>query len=83
MSLSIIKTITNLPEAAREKIRLNIRSRAIENAKVTIILAGRDINTFSEDDLEVIIADEERKIIDKMKSMSLMGILAFFGISLF
>jgi hypothetical protein len=83
MSLSIIKTITNLPEATREKIRLNIRSRAIENAKVTIILAGRDINTFSEDDLEVIIADEERKIIDKMKSMSLMGILAFFGISLF
>ncbi|MEA3521735.1 MAG: hypothetical protein U9R50_02040 [Campylobacterota bacterium] len=83
MSLSIIKTITNLPEATREKIRLNIRARAIENAKVTIILAQKDINTFSEEDLEIIIADEERKIIDKMKSMSVMGILAFFGISLF
>ncbi len=83
MSLSIIKTITNLPEATREKIRINIRTRAIENAKVTIILAQKDINTFSEEDLEIIIADEERKIIDKMKSMSVMGILAFFGISLF
>ncbi len=83
MSLSIIKTITNLPEATREKIRIRIRTRAIENAKVTIILAQKDINTFSEEDLEIIIADEERKIIDKMKSMSVMGILAFFGISLF
>ena len=83
MSLSIIKTITNLPKATREKIRLSIRTRAIENAKVTIILAQKDINTFSEEDLEIIIADEERKIIDKMKSMSIMGILAFFGISLF
>ncbi len=83
MSLSIIKTITNLPEATREKVRISIRTRAIENAKVTIILAQKDINTFSEEDLEIIIADEERKIIDKMKSMSVMGILAFFGISLF
>ncbi|MEA1920841.1 MAG: hypothetical protein U9N52_13455 [Campylobacterota bacterium] len=83
MSLSIIQSITHFPESVREKIRLNIRSRAIENAKVTIILADRDINTLSEDDLEIIIADEERKIIDKMKSMSIVGILAFFGISLF
>lgn len=83
MALSLITSITGLPENIRERIRLKIRARAIENAKVTIILAGRDINTFSEDDLEIIIADEERKIIDKMKSMSIVGILAFFGISLF
>jgi len=83
MALSLITSITDLPENIRERIRLKIRARAIENAKVTIILAGRDINTFSEDDLEIIIADEERKIIDKMKSMSIIGILAFFGISLF
>lgn len=83
MALSLITSITALPENIRERIRLKIRARAIENAKVTIILAGRDINTFSEDDLEIIIADEERKIIDKMKSMSIVGILAFFGISLF
>ena len=83
MSLSILKKITNLPEDTREKIRLKIRARAIENTKVTIILAQKDINTFSEEDLEIIIADEERKIIDKMKSMSVMGVLAFFGVSLF
>jgi hypothetical protein len=83
MSLSLITSITHLPENVRERIRLKIRTRAIENAKVTIILAGRDINTFSEDDLEIIIADEERKIIDKIKSTSLVGILALFGITLF
>ena len=83
MSLEFIKNIVHLPQKAQEKIRLKIRKRAIENAKITILLAQKDINTFSEDDLEVIIADEERKVIDKIKSMSVMGILAFFGISIF
>ena len=83
MSLEFIKNIVHLPQKVQEKIRLKIRKRAIENAKITILLAQKDINTFSEDDLEVIIADEERKVIDKIKSMSVMGILAFFGISIF
>jgi hypothetical protein len=83
MATQIIKTLTQLPQSTREKIRLKIRQRAIDNAKVTIILANRDINTLSEDDLETIVADEERKIIDKMKSMTFFGILAFLGISLF
>jgi hypothetical protein len=83
MSLEFIKNITHLPQKVQEKIRLKIRKRAIENAKITIILAQKDINTFSEEDLEIIIADEERKVIDKIKSMSVMGLLAFFGITLF
>ncbi len=83
MSLEFIKNITHLPQNIQESIRLKIRKRAIENAKVTITLAQKDINTFSEDELEIIIADEERKVIDKIKSMSVMGILAFFGISIF
>ena len=83
MAIEIIKSITNLPSSLQEKVRLKIRERAIENAKVTIILAQRDINSFTEEELEIIIADEERKVIDKIKSMSIMGILAFFGITLF
>ncbi len=83
MAVEIIKSITNFPTTVQDKVRLKIRERAIENAKVTIILAQRDINTFSEEELEIIIADEERKVIDKIKSMSLFGILAFFGISIF
>ena len=83
MAIEIIKSITDIPSNMQEKVRLKIRARAIENAKVTIILAQRDINTFTEEELEIIIADEERKVIDKIKSMSFFGILAFFGISLF
>ncbi len=83
MRSKFIEKITRLPQKVQEKVRLKIRKRAIENAKITIILAQKDINTFSEDDLEIIIADEERKVIDKIKSMSIMGILAFFGISIF
>ncbi len=83
MTFPVLKKIKNLPEDTREKLRLKIRARAIENTKITIILAQKDINTFSEEDLEIIIADEERKIKDKMKSMSVMGVLAFFGLSLF
>ncbi len=83
MATEIIKSITNIPSSLGDKIRLKIRERAIENAKITILLAQRDINTFSEEELEIIIADEERKVIDKIKSMSFFAILAFFGISLF
>ncbi len=83
MATEIIKSITNIPSSLGDKIRLKIRERAIENAKITILLAERDINTFSEEELEIVIADEERKVIDKIKSMSFFAILAFFGLSLF
>ena len=79
----MLEKITHLPSEIKEHIRLSIRKRAIEAAKATIILAGRDINELSEEELEIIVAEEERKIIDKIKSMSVVGLLAFFGVSLF
>jgi len=79
----MLEKISELPSTIKESIRLKIRQRAIEAAKATIILAGRDINELSEEELEIIVAEEERKIIDKIKGMSIVGILAFFGVSLF
>ncbi len=83
MKKHLTDPITALPRRLKNSLRTKIRKRAIEQAKVTIILAQKDINTFSEEELEIIIADEERKIHDKIKSMTLMGVLAFLGISLF
>ena len=79
----MLKKITNMPKQARERVRLKLRARAIEAAKATIILAGRDINELSEEELEIIVAEEERKLLDRLKGMSIVGILAFFGISIF
>ena len=44
------------------KVRLRIRERAIKKAKVRIALHGRKVDDLSEDDLEIIVADEEQKI---------------------
>jgi len=79
----MLKKLSDLPTSIKDKIRLKIRQRAIESAKATIILSGLDINELSEEELEIIVAEEERKLLDKIKGMSIVGILAFFGVSFF
>ena len=57
--------------AARERliapIRSKIRERAINNAEVQITLLRRKVEDYSEEELEIIVADEERKIYEKLK----------------
>ena len=65
----------DLYKKLREKAMLRTKARLAEN--------GIDINTLSKDDLEVIIKDEEDKIMDDLKSKSILGLAALLGISLF
>ena len=44
------------------RYRGKIREWAIEKAKVQIALHGRKVEDFSEDELEIVVADEEAKI---------------------
>jgi hypothetical protein len=44
---------------------------------------SKNINDFSDEDLEIIIADEERKIVDDLKTKSLVVALAALGINFF
>ena len=48
-------------------INLKIREKAIIATKARLIENSKNINDFSDEDLEIIIADEERKIVDDLK----------------
>jgi hypothetical protein len=69
---------------ARERLvaryRGKIREQAIKKAKVQITLHGRNVEDFSEDELEIIVADEEAKIRERLKLAPLTAIAFLLGI---
>ena len=62
------------------RYRDKIRELAIKKAKVQITLHGRNVEDFSEDELEIIVADEEAKIRQKLKLAPLATIAFLLGI---
>ena len=60
-----------------------IRERAIAQAKAKIAANNKDINNFTEEQLEIIVAEEEYQIKNKIKKSTFMSVLAFFGIASF
>ena len=67
----------------KDIINLKIREKAIIATKARLIENSKNINDFSDEDLEIIIADEERKIVDDLKTKSLVVALAAIGINFF
>ncbi len=72
-----------LPEKVRSKARERLREKALSRTHARLVISGVDIDTLSDDDLEVIIADEENKLIDEYKSRGIIALLALLGISWF
>jgi len=67
----------------KEKINFKIREKAILSTKARLAENHKTFDDFSDDELEIIIADEERKIIDDLKNKSLVAALAFLGLNFF
>lgn len=67
----------------KDKIKQAIRDKAIERAKVRIILCERDLADFSEEELEIIVAEEEQKIYNSFKEKGFLAVLAALGIGFF
>ena len=63
-----------------EKYRSIIREKAIEQAKVEIALAGKEVADYNEDQLEIIVKDQEDKIIQKYRNSTLVVFLLALGI---
>lgn len=66
----------------REKIRQSVRDKAIKQAEIRIMMCERDIADFSADELEIIVAEEERKLYAAVKEKSLFAVLALLGLNL-
>ncbi|MCT7646285.1 hypothetical protein [Aliarcobacter butzleri] len=67
----------------KDAINLKIREKAILSTKARLIENYKTFDDFSDEDLEIIIADEERKIIDDLKTKSLVVALAALGLNFF
>jgi hypothetical protein len=63
-----------------DKYRLIIREKAIEQAKVEISLAGKKVEDYDQEQLEIIVKAEEDKIIRRYKNSSLVLLLLALGL---
>ena len=71
------------PLHVRERLGARVREMAIEKAKVSMASLGREPSDFSEEQLEMMVNDEERKIRESIKSKALGVALAAIGIQIF
>jgi len=66
----------------KKKINQKIRNKAISRAQTRIMLAGKMPEDFDELQLEVIVKEEEDKIVGDAKEKGLLALAALLGLSL-
>jgi len=79
----VVEKVTYLPKKSQEKFYARLREKAILRTRARLIESGTDIDKLTDEELEVIIADEEDKLIGEYKSKGLIALLALLGISWF
>jgi hypothetical protein len=79
----VVEKVSYLPRKSRDLFYERLRDRALLRTRARLIESGVDIDTLNDEELEVIIADEEDKLISEYKSRGLIALLALLGISLF
>ena len=71
--------LTTVPD----KYRLYIRNKAIERARVRLIVAGTSAEKLSPKDLEIVVKEEEDKIKGSIREKGLLAVLAILGLGAF
>ena len=66
----------------KSKINQKIRDKAISRAQTRIVLAGKSATDFDEDELEIIVKEEEDKILGSVKEKGLLVLVSLLGLSL-
>ncbi len=83
MKNTITTIIQKLPSNLKYKFRSRLRQKAILRTKARLAERQIDINRLTDEELEIIIQDEEDKLIDDYKSKGIIALLALLGISWF
>jgi len=78
---NLISQIKEIPEKSKEKLRLRLREKAIMRTRARLIESRVDIDELSDEELEIIIKDEEDKLLDEYKTKGIIALLALLGIS--
>ena len=67
----------------KDMINLKIREKAVLATKARLVENYKTFDDYTDEQLEIIIADEERKIVDDLKTKSLVVALAALGLNFF
>lgn len=67
----------------KDLVKNKIREKAILSTKARIAEHHKTFDDYTDDELEIIISDEERKIKDDLKTKTLVGALALLGLDFF
>lgn len=67
-------------QTIKDKVSFKIREKAILATKARLAENHKTFEDFSDEELEIIISDEERKIKDDLKTKSLVVALALLGL---
>ena len=78
---SSIKNLDKYPKWLVSRYKTFVREKAIERVKKELKLRQKDISDFSDDEMESLLAEEEREVEKKYKFNSLYALLAIMGIN--
>ena len=70
----------SIKERVLDPYRSRLREKAISKAKVRIALAHKKSSDFTEEELEEIVYDEEKKIEANLRNLTFAGLLLAVGI---
>ena len=76
----MMQWLTTRKEGVVDKYRAVIREKAIDQAKVEIALAGKAVTDYNAEQLEIIVKDQEDKIVQKYKNSTIVVFLLALGI---
>jgi hypothetical protein len=76
----MMQWLTTRKEGIVDKYRAVIREKAIDQAKVEIALAGKAVTDYNAEQLEIIVKDQEDKIVQKYKNSTIVVFLLALGI---
>ena len=80
---SSIKNLDKYPKWLVGKYKSFVREKAIERVKKELKLRQKDMSDFTDDEMESLLAEEERQQDKKYKFNSLYAMLAILGINVF
>jgi len=84
--MNLVESITgsfgSLSDKLKEQIDLAIQERAVLALKSELTMRHKSFDDYSDEELEIMLSEEKRKIVDALKTKSLLAVLALLGISL-
>jgi len=78
-----MKFLTKNTNLLKDKYKKKVRDKAIEKFEHELKLRQKKVSDFSDDEIEVLIAEEERKIIAIHKTFSYRSIFAILTLGWF